>query len=111
MALVDDLTAEVNTPMYSATPNWRQYLLDHIDVIRSKSPIYYPDPTVMARYRYDVRWYITDNGRPAVYDWIFLLVNDLPTEMDFCKSRNYYMPETSYLIELYQQYQAVTKNN
>jgi len=110
MTLRADLITAASDKYLDDSGPWRQFVIDHIPFIQSNSRRVYPDGTVMQKYRYNVRWYMQYNIVVASLDWIFLLINDLPSEMDFYKSQWYYLPNDTYIDELYHLYITTTKS-
>ena len=110
MTLRADLTTAASDKYLDDGGAWRQFVIDHIPFIQKNSKTVFPDGTVMQKYRYNVQWYMQYNVVPTSLGWIFLLINDLPSERDFYKSQVYYMPNDTYIDNLYHLYITTTKS-
>lgn len=111
MGLITDLNTELNDVYMDDNGAWRQFVIDHLAYIQANASRVYPDATVMQKYRYDVKRYMLYNTTLASMGWIFLLVNGLSSERDFTESQIYYLPDYSYIDELYHTYLTTSQTS
>jgi hypothetical protein len=92
--------------------SWRQYVLDHLDYISSRSSIFPIEPTVMNRYRYDLRSFLKYSmNRHQDIGWIVQLLNNIRNDFEFIDKTNLIIPDDSLITQIYYQYKTIISNN
>lgn len=109
MSLVSDLKEITDNVYADDGAGWRTFIIDHIPYLRSKATVVYADETYMGRYRYDIAWFLQDNGIKPEYVWIFRLMNFIQSDFSFEEARSYYMPPVQEITNLYDLYSGVKK--
>lgn len=91
---------------------WRQYILDHLDNIRKTSETFVLDGPLMNLYRFDLRRFLYDKmNRHEDLTWIVLLINDIPSELEFVNIDNLIVPTDSLITKLYHSYRTNVANS
>lgn len=113
--LIDEInTINTRYNRYNASdPNWRQYVIDHRQLILNNSTDIPVDPNLMNTYTYRIRDFLTKINTDPAIDWIVLYINQLFTNENFVDVKKLFIPSVSFIDKLYMQYQTniTNKNN
>ena len=91
--------------------SWRQYVLDHLDYISSRSTLFPIEPTLMNQYRYDLRRFLKYHmNRHQDIGWIVQLLNNIRNDFEFTDIDNLIIPDDSFITQLYYQYKTIISN-
>lgn len=104
MSLVSDLKDLTSNVYEDDGGAWRTYVIDHIPYLQSKAKTAFVDRTYIDKFRYDVTWFLRENGIGPEYAWIFRLINNITSDFSFEEDGMYYMPPVSTITEMYDSY-------
>lgn len=112
--LLDALNTQAHHPLLDTDADWRQYVLDHRDVIKGDASIVIPTKEMLAQCAYNVPRYLRSQKVDPVYTWIFYLINGLDSDQDF--SVNFpasviYIPNQTTIRQMYSTYRTVSQEN
>jgi hypothetical protein len=87
---------------------WRQYILDHLDVIAASSQTYTLTPNLMYAYRYDLQRFLTQEMKQTKsLAWIVQLLNGWSCDFDFDQADTMIIPSQDFIQDKYNKYQTV----
>lgn len=112
--LLDSLNNRANHPILDTDAAWRQYILDHRDVVKADATITIPTKEMLARCAYNVPRYLRSQKVDPVYTWIFYLINGLDSDQDFSvdfPASVIYIPNQIKINEMYSTYRTVSQEN
>lgn len=90
---------------------WRQFILDHLDLIARRSGKYALDATLVNQYRYDLNHFLKDHlKRRNDIGWIVLLLNNLKNDFEFSEPVTLIIPSDKLIGDLYHSYITITSN-
>lgn len=86
---------------------WNQFVRDHKTYIKGKSTLKTYTPEYLAKYRYNPEEFHMENEGLLQTTWIFMLINDMYTSVDFTEGRTqYWRFDTDVISDMYEFYRA-----
>lgn len=85
---------------------WEIFVIDHKDIIKANSRTYTLSADVMSLHKYNLERWLRYETIPQELISIVLFINDIDTNMNFINITDILVPDLSYIISLYTQYQT-----
>lgn len=106
MSLIETLSErDDNGPSYNE--KWVQFIEDRFIQIRDRSEKQDISLETMARYQYRPEDYLLSlNKRPSL-SWIMLLINQLPSRVDFFQLDSILIPSAEYIDEIKEVFDSI----
>lgn len=92
------------TPLHDSDPAWRRFVSDHREVLRAGAEIHDVSAEVLNEVVYNIPRYLRTIKRPPEYEWLVLLLNDLPSNAAFVNLASVRVPTTKQVTDLYESY-------
>jgi hypothetical protein len=89
--------------------DWVTFVTDHKNFVIENSNVMYMDDADRDRYKYKLDHYLNDKGCDKSIIWIAVLINDLASYEDFINKPIIYIPNKTYVINLYRVYRTSKK--
>lgn len=109
MSLLSELAAYNNNTILGNDAGWRLFVLDHIENVRSNGTTLTITPALMSQCQNDLPRLLRSENISSVLDWVVYMLNDFQSDLDFVipeiGRRTIYVPDLSYMQDLYQSYQ------
>ena len=111
MTLVDIIKNANSSVVYDDGGPWRQFILDHLDFIASKSQVYSIAPEVMYLYQYDLKRFLKEKMQiNEDIAWIVLLLNNLSSDFEFDSPGNFTIPSDRLILQLHLSFVTISNN-
>lgn len=112
--LSDTLYTQANHPLLDTNAEWRQFVLDHKDVIKANATVVIPTKEMLAQCAYNASRYLRSQKVDPVYTWIFYLINGIDSDQSFTTEFSasvIYIPNQSNVNELYSTFRTISQEN
>lgn len=84
---------------------WRQFLLDHREIIRKNSTFYKLKEEEMLRYRFRIRDFLAARSYKPGYDQVFRIINRIHNDLEFDVGRyGVWLPDINQMFDLRQTF-------
>lgn len=110
MSLLQELADYNNKPILGNQSDWFLFIYDHIADIRAKAKEVTVTAALMNQVEHSIPQLMRNQNVPSEYTWIVYLINDFASDLGFTRSRTgdriVYMPDTTYITDLYNKYNS-----
>jgi len=94
--------------LFDTSTGWRQFIVDHKQVIRDQGDLWSTTSELMQQVGQDVHALLRHigGGIDTRLYWIFMIINDIGSVMEFTDARIVYVPKMTSVTNLYATYQT-----
>ena len=107
--MADDLISVLNAKLdklNNLDPDWVVFITDHkLSILNNSIPVYMTDAD-RDRYRHKFDHYLRNYECEATIRWIAVFINDLSMYEDFTNKAVIFLPDRTYITNLYREYRT-----